>query len=408
MDIITKATTSFIRFFLTCLLAVPVFAIVPVNAGTVEQTDNAAHVISMHLEAMGGKKNWESVKSLRLSGQFTSFSLTNDFTTIITREGKLYSHYQHGKHPITEGYDGITYWMIDPWQGFDFPRKVNKAEKNVLSQKAETGTPLLHYHKKGYEVVYKGDTLIDGNELVALELTRADKLPETWFLYAKSFLPYKYISQWVDFTVPVPAETFFDDFREVEGIMIPFYMETVYSTRLIITQLEQVDVNPDTSDTIFSMPVIAEIRKIEPLKGEWNLEVEMMTRSGQWRTIDNSSATFGFTPDGRLQGQLAYDVAFPVHATMCLSYNHQLAKYQLSVFSEMFATTDLYTGNFEDATLVLDDLYAMATVETESRTSLTRYTLSMPDNGRFVIERHRSTDKGETWMALERIHFTRP
>lgn len=359
-------------------------------------------VISRHIEAMGGKSNWEQVHGIKKTGQYTSFSLTGPFTTIITDGGLLYTHYPHGKHEVTEGFDGKVHWTIDPWQGFDFPRKLNKSEKNVLSQKADFFTPFLHYQERGYQASYQGDVVIDGLPLIQIELIRSNGFSETWYLHANNLLPYKYISQWVDFTYPAAAETFFDDFREVNGLLIPFYRETTYGTRHITTEIEEIAINPHFSDSLFVMPGCTGMDMIRSICGSWNMKAEVMTRAGQWQVSDSSKVYIGLLPDGRIHGRLEYDMAFPVNTTFTINYNRRSEQYQMVIFSEMFATTDIFSGILSDDMLILNETSSGSQSENATRT---RYLFDLTDNEIFSITRSRSNDGGNSWQQAERLFF---
>jgi hypothetical protein len=361
-------------------------------------------IIRKHIQAHGGEEKLGNIHALELRGQFTGFSVVNDFKTIKTADGQFFSEYYLGKHKINEGHDGEVFWTIDPWQGFDFPRKLNKVEKHVIAQKAELVTPFFLWKEKNYHVEYIGQEIADGINQYVIRLTRPGMPAETWYLNATTYLPYKYQSQWVDFTYPMQAETIFDDYRETEGIILPHYIEQTYSTRHAVTEVETITLNPVLNPKIFGMPVIQEMQRINAIIGNWELDVDVLTRTGAWRTVDSTSSTsINLLTDGRLQGLLSYDMAFPVHATITLSYNKRMSAYQLVLFNEMFATTELYAGQFDEGTLIMNDLVPS---EIEGN-PLTRYSLVIETDDSFRIERQRSTDKGDSWTSLEKWRFRR-
>ena len=125
-------------------------------------------IISRHIAAYGGAENWEKVNALQLKGRFTGFSEVSDLIALKTKDGDFYSSYNLGKNRITEGRDGTNFWTIDPWQGFEFPRKINKAEQHVLMQKAELFSPFYRWKERNFVVGLKDNETIDGMDMYVL------------------------------------------------------------------------------------------------------------------------------------------------------------------------------------------------------------------------------------------------
>ncbi len=375
--------------------------------GASDNVDPLSEIINKHIAAHGGADKLASVESIMLSGEYTSFSVVHDFIAIKTFDGKFYSDYNLGKHRVKEGYDGRTYWTIDPWQGFDFPRKMNMVEKNVIMQKAETVTPFFRWNERGYVVTYIGEEVLDGLDMYVLELTRPKMPTETWYLDASTCLEYKYISQWADFTYPLQAESYFDDFREVDGIVFPFFVEQTFSTRHRITQIEDIHINPVTDESLFAMPPCDHMEKLAMIPGTWNVGVEVMTRQGHWHDAGQVVTTFDFLSRDKIQGIIAYDMAFPATNTYALSFNKRTNQYQLVVFSELFSTTDLFHGEITDNMLILDNMPVKEAVSDSENTAreqaFTRYTFSLGATDNITIERMQSSDGGEIWRGTERF-----
>jgi hypothetical protein len=376
-----------------------------------DDNDQPEIIIDQHIAAHGGVEKLSSIHSIKLTGDFTSFSVVHDFETIKTSHGCFFSSYNLGKHRVTEGYDGNVFWTVDPWQGFDFPRKINQTEKHVILQKADLVTPFFMWKEKNYEVRFLGREYVDGMEMYVLELTRPEMPAETWYFNTSTYLAYKYNSQWVDFTYPMQAESYFDDYREVDGIIIPFYMEQTFSTRHRITQIEQVLINSNLDERTFNMPSCEFMDKIAILEGTWDVGVQLMTRQGNWHEAGKVLSTFHFVDRNRIQGNISYDMAFPASNDYIFSYNKRTNNYQLVQFSELFSTTDLFHGTLAENKLVLDnlpeELMADSQAEPGNQRIYTRYIITLDTNEEITIERKQSNDSGETWRDAEKLTLTR-
>jgi len=216
--------------------------------------DELPAILSKHIEAYGGEENWEQVKALQLTGQHTSFSERGDYLAIKTRDGRFYSDYNLGKHRLTEGFDGDTFWFVNPWFGSEQARLMNDTVKNVVRQKAELFSPFYRWKEKTDQITFIGMEETDGLDMFVIRFSRPGMPPEDWYLDANTYLAYKYTSQWEDFTTAANSVTYFDDYRNIGGIVLPFYIEQVFSSRHTETILDEVIVNPTIDQNIFSMP----------------------------------------------------------------------------------------------------------------------------------------------------------
>jgi hypothetical protein len=366
-------------------------------------------IIKRHIEAYGGREKWDAVEALDVRGHFTGFSQRNDFYTLKTAGGKFFSTFNLGQHRLQEGHDGTTYWTIDPWQGFDYPRKINRAERHVFMQKSELFSPFYRWKERGFQVELKGTEEVDGLEMYVLSLTRPGMPEETWYLDTQTYLAYKSITPWADFAYPMVAETYYDDYREVNGLLLPHYMEQTFSTRHTVTEIEEVIVNPEYDSGIFRMPACPQMEKLTALSGDWNVQVEMMTRTGNFHTFDQMTGSFEKTTGDVMQGSISYEVNFPVTTRYTLNYNRHTGRYQLVVYNELHSTTHLFNGNWVDGSLVFDNLPEEGQNEASASAGqqpLTQYVFTVKDEKTFLLERNRSVNNGETWLPVKKLTYT--
>lgn len=362
-------------------------------------------IISRHIEAYGGAENWEKVNALELRGQFTGFSEVSDWVAIKTKDGDFFSSYNLGKNRITEGREGKNFWTIDPWQGFDFPRKINKAEQHVLMQKAEFFTPFFRWKERNFVVELKANETIDGIDMYVLSLQRPGMSAETWYISTETFLVYKSVSRWVDFAMPLIAETWYDDYRLVDGLLLPHYLEQTFSTRHTITEIKEVIVNPEFDKVVFAMPSCPQMKKISFLNGTWDVKVEYMNRLGNWQVFDTVESVFEHSANNIILGNISYEVNFPYSFSYTIHYNRKTEQYQMVVYNEFYSTTNLYSGKFEDGLLVFSNKPENSTNEQSGDASPIQYVFTITNENDFVMERKQFADNA--WSGVERLSYIR-
>jgi len=368
---------------------------------------DADKIIAKHLAAHGDLKKWEMVEAMKITGKFTAFSEEKDFVSIKTKKGCYYSDLYLGKHKVKEAFDGEKGWTIDPWMDLPYARKLTNAEVNAFFQKADFFTPFYKYKEKGHKVEYKGKENVDGTEVHVLELTRKNGKIEKWLLDTKTYLEYKCESEWVDFTMASACETFFDDFREVDGLIIPFYTERTFRQRNRMLIIENVELNPKIDKSRFEMPKREEIKKLAFLEGEWDVKQEIWTRRRSWYPVTNTTSSINFSSTNLLQENMDYkqDFYYAASKKVDFSYHKKTKKYRLAVFNDLNSTIDILEGNFNDSSFVANN--SEITFGDDESKNYVQYVIANIKEDGFIIEEKTSQDKGKTWKPGVKFTYTR-
>lgn len=373
---------------------------------TVLNAQDVDKIITKHIAAHGDIQKWETIKSMEITGRFTAFSEEEDFYALKTSKGCYYSELHLDKFKVIEAFNGSTGWTIDPWQEILFPRELNKAEVNVFYQKAEFFTPFYKYKEKGIKVELLENQNVDGMDMIVIKLTRPNDNVETWYLDAKTYLEYKCESNWVDFAYRAPAESYFDDFRTIDGIVIPFFIERTFYQRDRITQIENIVFNTEVDESLFEMPQSEEIKKLAFMEGEWDVKVDMMTRRGKWYNIDNTVSNISWQATNMLQEKIKYDMTFVQTNIIDFTFNSEVEQYQLSVFNGFSSDLQVFEGNFVDTTFTLESTI----ISNGDTTRLNKYSqivYSNMEEDSFVLFIKASSDEGKTWSARQKFTYTR-
>lgn len=386
---------------LTFLLAAFLIFATSITAGEVED------IINKHIQAHGGLENWENIKTLKITGAFTGFSILSEFSMVKKQPNLYRNEYGLGKFDVIEVYDGNKGWTIDPWFDVSFPRLLNSAENNVLQQKAEFCTPFFTYKEKGHKVEYLGKADVDGMDALKLKLTRNDGNIETWYLDASTYLELKQESVWTDFGYPQMQETFFDDFRKVQQITIPFYIDRSFGIRNRIYEVKNVEINAEVKDQLFIMPTNKPMEKLKFLEGSWSVIVKANSRRG-WRKVDSIVTTITFYKNtSLLQASLIYENYFKFENLYSWSFNSASNNYRMIIFDGFSSENTLLEGNFLNDTLSFsNDGIKVDGVDSNTK-NYQKYILSNIFENNFLMEVATSSNKGLSWRIKEKFLFTK-
>lgn len=363
-------------------------------------------IINKHIEAHGGKANWEKIDALKIKGMFTAFSVQKKFETIKTKNSEFYSSFSLGKNDVIQAYDGEEYWTIDPWQEIDYARKMNRYEENVIHQKAEFFTPFYNYKEKGIELEYLGKVNVEGTETFKIKLKRPGGHEEIWYLNSETYLEYKCESMWVDFAYRSPAQTFFDDFREVEGLIIPFYIERTFGQRSRITMVSKVIVNPDIDKSIFKMPMVKGLEKLAFLEGEWNVDVSLYSRRAQRMvTVDKVQSNIKFEYPHMLQQKLKFEYFFPYEFLINYAYTPDNDAYKITVYNNFEISMEIMQGQFSGDTIAFDN--TKTNLSDAENDSYVKFKYIKINNDKFELEMMESAANKEEWNLRYKLVYTR-
>lgn len=371
-----------------------------------EGAETLDQVVAKHIAAKGGRDAWNALDSLEATGEYTAFSKVEPFTQRKTRDRKYYMNHAWGDQPVVMGFDGQTAWWDNAFFGKG-PRAIEGPDREVLERDLDFATPLFDLESAGHAATLLGAQELDGIDVIAIELQRADESKEIWYLDPSTYLEVGRDSPGSDFGRPMTQRTFFDDFREVAGVMIPFYTETEWYTRHRVMAIASIEVNVEADDSLFSMPPPVGMEKLQSLAGSWNVAMETRESPAAPFTESQGQSTI----EGRFRGALfeeTWTTPDGNDAIRTLSYDQFRDRYVVTLIDSSNNSMDILAGGWnEDGALELDD------VVTETPTLLFGMTIHErmrlyeigPDS--FKLERENSIDGGETWAVKEKSTYSR-
>ncbi len=371
------------------------------------QAQELDDIIAKHIEARGGAENWAKVENMKITGRFTAFSVEEDWMAIKTNEGLYYSELHLGKHAVIEAFNGEHGWTIDPWHEISFPRILTKDEDNVFQQKSSLMTPLLNYKENGITTELLGKQDLEGVEVFAIKLTRPSGKFETWYLDANTYLEYRRDSYWVDFTYPSAAESYFEDFREINGLIIPYYEEKMFSQRNRVLLIEDIQFNIELDEELFEMAKGPEMEALRFMEGEWEVEVQGWSgRANRWYPMDITSSKIEYSANNMLEENITYKANFVMPITSQYSFHTGSNKYRVCVYNDFSGETEMFIGQMSDSTFVADNT-KMIYGGSQDPQAFGKVTITKQDEEHFNVLIENSFDKGETWKSGNQLIYTR-
>jgi outer membrane lipoprotein-sorting protein len=179
------------------------------------------------------------------------------FVLEMKRPGKSRIELEFAGKTAIQVYDGKVGWMKRPYLNRDDWEPFSAEQAKSSTGKWDLDGPLIDYESKGTKVALEGVEKVDGNDAWKLKLTLKDGTVQHLWVDQKSFLDVKVegTPRRMDGKMHTVWTTQ-RDFRSVQGVLVPFELETVvdgYPDRHKM-QLEKVAVNPKLDDSRFVKP----------------------------------------------------------------------------------------------------------------------------------------------------------
>ncbi|MGB7493475.1 MAG: hypothetical protein WBQ61_20185 [Candidatus Acidiferrum sp.] len=226
--------------------------VLPVSAQSVDD------VISNYIAARGGVEKIKSVKTERVSGTI-SFGPDAEGPFVVERKRPLKMHMEitlNGQ-TLIRVYDGkASGWVYNPFTPNPSVQAMSDSDIRNIFDEADFDGPFVDYKDKGNQIEFVDKEEIVGKPAYKLKLT--SKIGDVSFFYfdASTSLLLKWEGNRKINGKDVPWESFFHDFREINGLKYPFLIESdapgTDQTQRITA--EKIEVNMPIEDSRFEKP----------------------------------------------------------------------------------------------------------------------------------------------------------
>jgi hypothetical protein len=187
---------------------------------------SADSLIAKYIQAAGGLERMQAIQTLRRTGKYTG---SGGFQAVIVQENKRPNRVREefslqGMTGIN-AYDGRDGWKIEPWNGKRDPEALGEEETHSILDDADFDGPLVNYQAKGNHIEYQGIEQIEGSDVYKLKVTRPNGDVSFFYLDTEYYLPIRIDTQWMIRGAPVETEISLGDYKQVDGVYLPFSYE---------------------------------------------------------------------------------------------------------------------------------------------------------------------------------------
>ena len=214
-------------------------------------------LIARNVAARGGAEAWRAVDSLRLAGQMDlGQGMYVPYVMEQKRPDKMCLEFVFDDETAIQCVNGDSGWKLLPFLGRDKPEAMTDQEYREMAGGAAIDGLLFNSAERGYKVKLLGKEMIAGRAALKLQVTLASGAVRWIYVDEETALEVKRESTRMLRGEERIVETFYYDWQESDGLLIPRRQETQMKgdaeSRLLT--VDSVTVNPPINDQRFARP----------------------------------------------------------------------------------------------------------------------------------------------------------
>ncbi len=282
--------------FVICISLALVISVFAAGDTPTRSNLSAAAIVDRNVAVRGGLQAWRAVLTMSMEGKLGAGGNQRATLPAPSQQGPMPSLKSIPQRPVSETqlpfvmelkrprkqrielvfkgqtaiqvFDGANGWKLRPFLNRRVVEPYTDEEMKSASMQADLDGPLVDYAAKGTKIELDGVEKVEDRDTYKLKLTMNSGQSIHVWIDAQSFLETKIEGQprRLDGAYH-PVEVYYRDYRPVNGLQIPFVLETKVlplaqkspgfrDTRVPVEKIviERVEVNPRLDESLFSKP----------------------------------------------------------------------------------------------------------------------------------------------------------
>jgi outer membrane lipoprotein-sorting protein len=214
-------------------------------------------VLAKHFDAMGGLTKLKAIQSIKTSGRMVLPQGMELPVTLLQKRPKSF-RMEFSMQGMTgmQCFDGKNAWMVMPMMGTKDPTAMDAEQSKMMDEQAEFDGPLVDYKEKGNKVELIGKEQVEGADAYKVKCTLKNGDVRLMYFDAETYLQIKGEGKRTVRGTEVESEQYMSDYKEVDGTMVPFSIESGAkgSPQRQKIVIDKVEYNTTLPDSLFAMP----------------------------------------------------------------------------------------------------------------------------------------------------------
>lgn len=229
-------------------------------------TPSAESILDKQIEMTGGKDNFARIENRVMKGKMKMPAQGIEFEiTVYSARPNLHLTIMDSPMVgmIAKGTDGTVAWQKSMMTGAQL---LKGAEKTAMMNEAIFDR-MVNWRDNFSTTDYQGEVVLDAegkeaeptegtelNKAYKITMTPVEGTPFTLYMDTETFLPIKLTMTMETQMGSVPMEVFSEDYRDVDGLTMPFKARVVTMGTEVIMDIESIEQNAELKEDLFDLP----------------------------------------------------------------------------------------------------------------------------------------------------------
>jgi hypothetical protein len=235
-----------------------IFLVIALLISSVTFAESVDEIVKKHLDAIGGEKKLDQLKTLKLTGSIEIAPETRaPFVMMMKDKTKMRFELDVQGIKMITALEGDSGWKVIPFMGKPDAERMSPDELKDAKKQADFTSELYNYKAKGSTVELIGKEDMEGTESYKLKVNKKNGDVIYLYLDATSFLELKQTIKYKMEDKEIESSTYSSNYKDVSGYKFPFTYENRSSDEASSGQSLNIDsifVNPPIDDKLFVMP----------------------------------------------------------------------------------------------------------------------------------------------------------
>jgi outer membrane lipoprotein-sorting protein len=217
----------------------------------------ATAVVAKVFAARGGLDKIRAVKAQRVSGTISfGTDAAGPFVVELKRPLKMHMTLAVQNLTMVRVYDGKTGWANNPFAGKMIPDTMPDEDLKNIAEESDFDGPLVDYKRKGNLIALAGKDKVGDKDAWRVKLTTKNGDIRYYLFDTTSFLLLKWEGKRHFEGRELPIESYFRDYRDVEGLKFAFEIASGASASDLSQKIiiDKIELNPQIDDADFAKP----------------------------------------------------------------------------------------------------------------------------------------------------------
>lgn len=220
-----------------------------------QEAPSVETIAKTYIENIGGVEAWKALKTTTMNGKANMQGMEFPITVTAAEGDMQYVEINVQGQKIVQAFDGEIAWQIMPFAGVTEATEMSEEEAEQ-SKDMRFLSEFIDSEERGFTLESVESKEVEGTPTYGVRVTDEKGYDHTYYFDTEYMIP-------IMMTSPVKSgpmkgtvmETYMSDYQEVEGLMVPMFMEVKVNGNTVQKMtFTEVVLNPEIDKAMFSMP----------------------------------------------------------------------------------------------------------------------------------------------------------